>query len=150
MCVDRVCNGASKLEVDACARTIRRHQLGVHVQFVFRVGVLGLLVPFMFVLALLGRIGVQLVGEIFDDEGGIFSIIAQAVSAEGCQVSGGRRWEGWPMNREQSTDHRRAFRGDRPSSSLRAHANAVSLLLPASCKADGKPLLRQIRPVRLD
>lgn len=90
MRIQRVGNRASKLVVDACGLTIRRHQRDVHVHLLLRVSIFRLLIPVMFVFAFLGRLGSQLVGEILDDEGGTLGVIALPESTKGCRVSGGQ------------------------------------------------------------
>ena len=71
--LERVGHFAAKLVVDAGTDAVRRHECRVHFHLVLRVAVARLLVPFVLVFTFDGGVRVELIGEVFDSEGGVFS-----------------------------------------------------------------------------
>ena len=70
--LERVGYLTAELVVDAGADAVRRHERRVHFHLVLRVAVARLLVPFVLVFAFDGGARVELIGEVFDGEGGVF------------------------------------------------------------------------------
>lgn len=84
MGVQSVGHRPAEFKVDADFRAVGRHHGGVYPHLVFGVAISGLSIPFVFVLAFLGRLGIKLVRVIFDRERGVFGLVRLAKASQCC------------------------------------------------------------------
>ena len=87
MAVKRVCDCATKLELDANTSAISRHQSLIHSHLLLRIAIARLAVPFIFVLAFLACFWIQQEWQVFHRELNVFGVFGSTELLQSCNLS---------------------------------------------------------------